>query len=101
MISKEEIKKLADLARIEIEDREVESLRGNMNAVLDYVKSIQEFHSDEANLKSNAKEELEINSLHNVMREDVNPTASETYSRELIAEFPDSENNYLKVKKIL
>ena len=47
MISKEEIKKLADLARIEIKDEEAGSLGGEMDAILDYVKSIQEFHSDE------------------------------------------------------
>jgi aspartyl-tRNA(Asn)/glutamyl-tRNA(Gln) amidotransferase subunit C len=101
MISKEEIKKMADLARIQIEDGEIESLRGEMDAILDYVKLVQQFHSDEALRKVGAEEELESGMLRNVMRKDENPIEPEKHSKELIAEFPDSENNYLKVKKIL
>lgn len=96
MISKEEIQKLADLARIDIPDREIDGLRTEMDAILDYVKSIQGFHSDEAKPKADAEE-----GLRNVMREDENPTNPETYSTELINEFPRKERNYLKVKKIL
>ena len=96
MISKEEIKKLADLARIEIPDEEVESLRGEMDAILEYVKSIQGFHPDEAKPKANAEE-----GLRNIMREDENPTEPGTHSKELIAEFPNKDGDYLKVKKIL
>ena len=97
MISKEEIKKLADLARIEIGDKEQEELALEIDAILGYVKSIQGFHP-EANL---SKGNIDEGSVVNIMRADENPTASETYSKELIAEFPKSENNYLKVKKIL
>lgn len=96
MISKEDIKKLADLARIEIKEEEMESLALEIEAILGYVgqvKSVVGFHSDKGG--------IEIGGIHNVLREDANPTESGTYSKELIAEFPESENNYLKVKKIL
>lgn len=96
MISKEEIKKLADLARIEMADEEAESLTGEMDAILEYVKSIQGFHSDEAEPKVEVEE-----GLVNVMREDDNITETGTYSKELVAEFPHKEGDYLKVKKIL
>ena len=101
MISKEEIKKLADLARIDLADAEIAELAGEMDAILDYVgqvKSIQGLHPDEAESKDEAEEGL---GGVNVFREDANPTESETYNKELIAEFPHSQNNYLKVKKIL
>jgi aspartyl-tRNA(Asn)/glutamyl-tRNA(Gln) amidotransferase subunit C len=98
MISKEEIKKLADLARIEIGEKEQEKLTLEMDDILGYVKLIQQFHSDEIFPKGRIEEE---SGLRNVLREDTNPTKSETYSKEFIAEFPKSENNYLKVKKIL
>lgn len=108
MISKEEIKKMADLARIDLSDAEIEGLRGEMDAILNYVGQIKEVAGEEGLSREallaqrsfsevGAKWEGEVN----VMREDANPTESETYSKELIAEFPDSENNYLKVKKIL
>ena len=103
MISKEDIKKLADLARIDIKDEEVENLKSEMGDILDYVKLIQQFHSDESFPKGKIEKEsdIEVGQFHNIMREDENPTESGTYSKELIAEFPQKEGNYLKVKKIL
>ncbi len=97
MISKEEIKKLADLARIEIKDEEVEGLRGEMDAILDYVGQV----SHVASQNEAMRDEFDNNQIQNVLREDANPTESQTHSKELIAEFPDKENGYLKVKKIL
>jgi aspartyl-tRNA(Asn)/glutamyl-tRNA(Gln) amidotransferase subunit C len=94
MISKEEIKKLAGLARIDIGDEEIENLRGDMDSILDYVGQVSGF-------ASNSQKELDFGQIHNVFREDENPNESESYSKELIAEFPRSEKNYLKVKKIL
>lgn len=97
MISKEEIKKLADLARISLEDGEIEKLRGEMNAILDYVGQV----------KSVAGEEKagEISEHYNVMREDGSPdrpaAESGTRSKELIEEFPEKKGDYLKVKKII
>ena len=98
-IFKEEIKKLADLARIEIKDKEAENQGKEMDDILGYVKSIQGLHSDES--FSKGKVEEESGQLHNVVREDENPTESGVYNKELIAEFPNKEGDYLKVKKIL
>lgn len=94
MISKEEIKKLADLARIEIKEEEQEKLASEMEAILGYIGQIK-------SVVANTKTENEAGAVRNVFREDENPSESETYSQDLIAEFPESENNYLKVKKIL
>lgn len=94
MISKEEIKKLADLARIDVDDGEIEKLRGDMDVILDYLDQVK-------SITGGAEKNVGVEPLRNVMREDVDPTSAETYSKELIAEFPESQNNYLKVKKIL
>lgn len=93
MISKEEIKKLADLARIEIPDGELEDLRGEMDAILDYVGQVSKIPSPEQGEGQGG--------VLNVIREDADPTESGKYSKELIAEFPQRENGCLKVKKIL
>ena len=98
MISKEDIKKLADLARIEIEEEEVESLRGEMDAILGYVGQINEVTGSVSPLLHLGEGQ---GVRFNVFRKDENPTESGTYSQELISEFPERENNYLKVKKIL
>jgi len=101
MISKEEIKKLADLARIEIKEGEQEKLALEMNSILDYVGQVKSIAEKEDTESPPLVVRGGLGGVINVMREDENPTASETYSQDLIAEFPDSENNYLKVKKIL
>lgn len=93
MISKEEIKKLADLARIEVTDEEQARLSQEMGVILDYVGQVSGVPSPDQGEGQGG--------VSNVLREDTDPTESNTYSRELIAEFPDKEGDYLKVKKIL
>ena len=102
MVSKEDIKKLADLARVEVADEEAESLAGEIDAILAYVGQVKEVVGNTGFPSPDKGEGLrEARCGVNIMREDINPTESGTYSKELIAEFPESENNYLKVKKIL
>ena len=97
MISREEIKKLAQLARLEIREEEVEELRGEMDSILDYVGQVGSITP--LNIGG---ERGDMNSeVVNIMRKDGEPTPSCTYNKELIAEFPDSQDSYLKVKKIL
>lgn len=97
-ISKEDVKKLADLARIEMTEAEMQELSKEMDSILGYVKIIQDFHPDEAKLKVDASEGLGV---VNVMREDANPIEGGTNSKEIIAEFPNKKDDFLKVKKIL
>jgi aspartyl-tRNA(Asn)/glutamyl-tRNA(Gln) amidotransferase subunit C len=94
MISKEEIKRLADLARIEIADSEIQNLSQEMDAILDYVGQVKSITGKEPS-------GVDVGPVYNVMREDENPTAPGAYHRELIAEFPNKDGDYLKVKKIL
>ncbi len=94
MISEDDIKKLAELARIEVSDGEAESLGGEISSILEYVGQVKSVVGDE-------KEGVEFGPVWNVMREDENPNESGSFSKELIAEFPDKEGDYLKVKKIL
>jgi aspartyl-tRNA(Asn)/glutamyl-tRNA(Gln) amidotransferase subunit C len=95
MISKEDIKKLADLARIDIKEEEQTKLASEIDEILGYVGQVKEMAGNISNKNE------DIGPLRNVWRQDENPTETGTYSKELIAEFPRSENNYLKVKKIL
>lgn len=99
MVTKEEIIKLADLARIDIEEKEIENLRGEIEVILNYVGQVSTVAETEVDKEIN--DDMDIKTLHNIMREDENPTESGTYSKDLIAEFPDKEGDYLKVKKIL
>lgn len=104
MISTEEIKKLAELARIDVEPEEQQKLASEMDAILEYVgqiKSVTEGESTGVPSTDQGEGDTIVRGEVNVMREDENPTEAGTHSQQLIAEFPNKEGDYLKVKKIL
>jgi aspartyl-tRNA(Asn)/glutamyl-tRNA(Gln) amidotransferase subunit C len=107
MISKEEVKRLADLARIEIGEGEAEELAGEMDAILGYVGQVKSVVSDDYESsvisypdQGEGRHEVRGEGV-NVLREDEVLHQPGEFSRELINEFPDKEGDYLKVKKIL
>lgn len=93
MIKSEEVKKLAELARISITSEEVEKVRKEIESILKYVSEIQTV----AQIKMPAKE----NVPRNVIREDDNPHAGGIYTDAVLNEAPKRDGDYIKVKKIL
>lgn len=86
-----DVENLAKLARIELKDEEKKELLSDMGSILDYVKQIKEMKAEsiEPNLQT-----------YNIWRED--ELEPREFSRELIiSQFPNSQDGYLKVKKIL
>jgi len=97
MLNREDTKRLAELSRIKVDDAELLGITKEMDSILGYIGQIKET----ASLGEDTEEAIEIGSNYNVLREDENPTEPGTYSKDIIAEFPEREDNYLKVKKIL
>ncbi|HYF13009.1 MAG TPA: Asp-tRNA(Asn)/Glu-tRNA(Gln) amidotransferase subunit GatC [Candidatus Paceibacterota bacterium] len=94
MISREEIKNLAELARLELTDEEIAKLELDMSNILDYVGQISTFTASVED--KNAKN-------HNVMREDV-PRGDDLLAgkREaLLGALPKKEGDYAVVRKII
>lgn len=86
-----DVENLAKLARIELKEDEKKKLLSDMESILRYVKQIENVKVEEV--------EPEFN-VYNVWRED--EIISREFSHELIIkQFPDSQNDFLKVKKIL
>lgn len=87
----QDVENLAELARIELTDKEKESILRDMEGILKYVKTIQQVEVGDIRPSAN---------LQNVWREDkIEPRE---FSRELITgQFPDAQDGFLKVKKIL
>jgi aspartyl-tRNA(Asn)/glutamyl-tRNA(Gln) amidotransferase subunit C len=94
MATVEEVKKLATLARIKIEDAELEKFTGEFDAILAYIGQLEKL-----DLPQGA--EREKPPLRNVMREDGEPHASGRYTQKLVEQFPAREGNALKVKQII
>jgi len=92
MITKEEIKHLADLARIEVSENEAEKMTSEIDSILGYVGQIQNISGEEIK---------EIPKLRNVMRDDVITNSPGQYKKEILENAPFTEGEYIKVKKIL
>lgn len=93
MISIEEIRKLANLARIKLDAAEEEKLSQDMGSILDYVKQIQEVGA--------SAEQGEKQPNRNVLREDIVSHESGIHTETILAEAPARDGDYLKVKKVL
>ena len=92
-----DIEKLAELAKIELTEEEKVHLLSDMDSILDYVKQIQEVA-----LPAQAgvlDVEVEYKN-RNIWRDDV--LEEREFSMDLIIEqFPDSQDSFVKVKKIM
>jgi aspartyl-tRNA(Asn)/glutamyl-tRNA(Gln) amidotransferase subunit C len=89
-----DIKKLATLARMDISDEELVTIAGSFDSILAYVGQVQEV--------SELSEEIEVPSpLENVTRDDVVTNTPNQWTEKILAEMPDTQDGYLKVKQIL
>ena len=87
----EDVEKLAELARIDLSLEEKQTLLKDLGKVITYVKTIEDVDVEDINVDPK---------LYNVWRED--QQTEREFSKELIIkQFPDSQDNFLKVKKIL
>jgi aspartyl-tRNA(Asn)/glutamyl-tRNA(Gln) amidotransferase subunit C len=93
-MQKEDITRIANLARIELTPEEAETFALEVTSVLGYVSEIKEITGD-------APEEKVIGALYNVMREDTNPHEEGYFTEALLASAPERDGQYVKVKKIL
>lgn len=86
-----DIENLAELAKIELSDTEKNTLLKDLDSILDYVRQVEKVEVSDIEAEYKNK---------NVWREDKDN--SPVFSRDLIIkQFPDSQDGFLKVKKIL
>ena len=98
MISKEEVKHIAKLARLESESKEVEKFRKELSEILDYVKKL-----NEVNVKK-VKATIHPLGIENIFREDkAVPQSVEMrmMSNDLIEAAPEKKERYIRVKAVL
>lgn len=89
-----DIKHLASLSRIRISDEEAESLKNDIDAVLEYVSVVSDITAEGDLTKK-------VGARFNVFRQDAVTNEPGSHSEALMAEAPEREGDYLKVKKIL
>ncbi|MCX6754256.1 MAG: Asp-tRNA(Asn)/Glu-tRNA(Gln) amidotransferase subunit GatC [Candidatus Nomurabacteria bacterium] len=95
----EDIKKLADLARIDMSEEEMVKIAKDFDPILAYVGQVQEALKLSEEISADKKPEDYF--LHNVMREDIVTNTRAEYTEKITAEMPDTQDGFLKVKQIL
>jgi aspartyl-tRNA(Asn)/glutamyl-tRNA(Gln) amidotransferase subunit C len=95
----EDIKKLANLARIDMSDEEMVKIAKDFDPILAYVGQVQEALKLSESISSNKNPENYF--LHNVMREDIVTNERAQYTEKIITEMPETKDGFLKVKQIL
>ena len=93
MATKEEVLKLAALARIEVKEEELEKFTKEFDAILAYVGQLDSLDVGGAGKEAPA--------LRNVMREDGEPHAAGEFTKKLAAQFPAKEGDALMVKQVI
>lgn len=94
MLEIKDIEKLAKLARIKLSDEEKESFLKEIDPILGYVAQLKE-------VSSTVSDDKKAGEHKNIIREDSNPTESGLNTESIIVGMPESQDNYLKVKKIM
>ena len=96
MITKDDVKKLAELARIQMSEEETATFGAEIDSILGYVGQISKLASD---IKPGSSEMNQ--DVYNIWRDDNNANKGGVYREDLLKSAPDRQGNYLKVKKIL
>jgi aspartyl-tRNA(Asn)/glutamyl-tRNA(Gln) amidotransferase subunit C len=93
MLSPEEVKKIATMARIELREDEIEKYRNDLSSVLDYVDALKEVNTDGLEIVSS------VTGLENVDRPDEPKTVD--YQEKIMRNAPERKDRYYKLKSIL
>lgn len=94
-LTKEDVKKISELARIGVTDEDITSYQKDLSAVLSYFEKLQEVDTD------NVEEIGHITGMTNVYRAD-RAQEFDAEGKKIIHEnMPQSQDGYIKVKSVL
>lgn len=92
-LSREEVKKVANLARLEITPEEEANFAIQLSSILDYFAQIEELNTDDVQPMTRAIEVV------NITREDKQVTNSEREN--ILNSAPEREDDFFRVPKIM
>ncbi|PID83308.1 hypothetical protein CSB11_02090 [Candidatus Campbellbacteria bacterium] len=92
-ITKEIVQKTADLSKIHLTQDEIVKITDSFGPIFEMIDTINEV---------DITDDIQRNFTNtNTFRNDVEDQKTNFNNKEVIAEFPDSQDDYLKTKKIL
>ena len=93
-ITKDQVLKLAQLARLKLTEAEVDKYTSELDSILEYVSLLDE--ADTEGLEPTSQ----VTGLVNVFRED-KVREQEATPKELLQRAPESKDGYIKVRRML
>jgi len=94
MISKEEVKHIAKLARLELKDSEVEKMQKDLSEILEYFDLLKKAPK----MKESS---LNFKDIQTITRIDEIKEKDSSMADKLVAQAPDKKDSSIKVKSIL
>lgn len=93
-LSIDDVSHIAKLARIELSDSEKYMYAEQLSVVFDYIAMLDEVDTDDV------EETCQVTGLLDVVREDIVVECEKHTKDNIKAQFPESQTNLLKVKKV-
>lgn len=92
-VTKKDVEKIAELARLKFSDEELENFTPQMNEILSYMDKLNELHTEKVKPLSHPVEQT------NVFRED--ELKSSISNEEALKNAPDKTDSHFKVPKVI
>ncbi|MBU4580470.1 Asp-tRNA(Asn)/Glu-tRNA(Gln) amidotransferase subunit GatC [Patescibacteria group bacterium] len=89
------VQHIADLARIELTEKEKEKYTEELSAVLGFIERLSEVNTD------NIIPTSQVTGLVNIARDDIVENCDEETRKKILNAAPMREGNYIKVKAVL
>jgi aspartyl-tRNA(Asn)/glutamyl-tRNA(Gln) amidotransferase subunit C len=93
-LSKHEIEHIAELARLELSEEELEKYGSQLSVILNYIEMLREVETAEIDPTS------QVTGLKNVFREDSVKDWDEKERDSALNDAPATEGRYIKVRKV-
>jgi aspartyl-tRNA(Asn)/glutamyl-tRNA(Gln) amidotransferase subunit C len=95
MLSKEEILHIATLARIGLDEKDIEKYQSELSGILDYFKKLEELDVE------NIEPIGHITGMQDVFRSDMNEDFGSLGEEAILKNAPEKKDKYIKVKSVL
>jgi len=94
MISQEEVKHIAKLARLGLSEKEEQEFAKDLSAILDFIEKLKEVDVEKT------EPTAQVIGLHSITRPDEGIKRGEESRQKILANAPDRKGSYIKVKGI-
>lgn len=94
-LTKEQVKHVAELARLGLSDRAIEKFRKQLSSILEYVELLNEVNT------SNVEPTGQTTGLINITREDKPQKGQCLTQEEVLSNAPEKQEGYVKTKAVL